>query len=317
MDGRVTLKLGVCLLIASAGCQHQVWTVPSSGPNTSGSTPPAVPAPDQIKKAAAKPKEIPPLVLVSAGDWKVAEAFSPGTDPDRQPPICEQARAHYENALKSDPKCVPAYQGLARMYTQMQDLPLALENYQKALKIAPNNATLWYELGVCHNYQKNWGPALDCLNRATRLDPRNRSYANTQAVVLAAAGRYEESLDCFVRSNGEAMGYYRLSQTLERLQQPELSRRYLEVAVQKDPSLAPAPAIAMRNTGDDRANRAPPAVQQTAYQAPIVPVEQATPAPEPQVISLAGSASPSQSSQTRVILPPPPAINVDYEPANP
>lgn len=330
MDGRVALKLGVCLLIASAGCQHQAWTVPSPGPNSQGNNLPAVPAPDpsQVKKESGKPKDIPPMVLVVAGDWRTAEAFSPGVTSEVQQYNCEVARTSYENALKTDPKCVPAYQGLARLYTKMHDFGLAIENYQKALKYAPNNASLWYEMGVCHNHQKDWNPALECLNRAAQLDPSNRSYVNTQAVVLAAAGHYEESLNCFVRTNGEAMGYYRLAQTLQHLQQPELSRRYLEVAMQKNPSLAPAPAMAMRNGGEEVVSETPPAVQQTAYQAPpaaqqgayqapSIPPQETPPATEPQIISMAGPAPVPQPPQPRLILPSPPAIELDYEQANP
>jgi len=57
----------------------------------------------------------------------------------------------------------------------MHDLPSAVETYQKALKFAPNNASLWFELGLCHNYQKNLTPALDCLDRAAQLEPGNHS----------------------------------------------------------------------------------------------------------------------------------------------
>ena len=32
MEGRGGLRLSVCLLIAAAGCQHQVMTLPSSPP---------------------------------------------------------------------------------------------------------------------------------------------------------------------------------------------------------------------------------------------------------------------------------------------
>jgi tetratricopeptide (TPR) repeat protein len=304
----------VCLLIAAAGCQHQEWTVANSGPSSSGGNPP-VPAPGQVKKAPAKPKELPPSALVAAGDWKVAEAFHPKTEPDRRQLICELAYADYEKALKSDPKCVPAIRGLARLYSGMHNLPLAIETYQKAIKLAPNNAALWYELGICHNSRKDWRPALECLDKATRLDPGNRAYTNTKGIVLAAAGRYDDSLNCFVRSNGEAMGYYRLAQTLEHLQQPELSRRYLEAAVQRDPSLATT--IAMRSGGNDAANQAPPVVQQTAYQAPNDLPQQAVPAPVPQVISVAGSDAVNQTPQRPVILPPPPSIDVKYEQAKP
>ncbi len=335
MDGRGALRLGVCLLIAAAGCQHQEWTVSKSS-STSGSSPPPTPAPAQVKKASAKSKELPPMVWVANGDWKAAEAFHPKTSPEGRQDICEMARADYERALKADPKCVPAYQGLGRLYANMRDVPLAIETYQKALKLAPKDASLWYELGVCHNYQKKWGQALECLDRATQLEPGNRAYGNAKGIVLAMTGRYDDSLNCFVRSNGEAMGYYRLAQTLHHLQQPELSRRYLETAMQKDPSLA-SEMVMRSNTNNNAENQAPPQIQQTAYQAPSTPqtapdlvvpqvvngpVPQAAPDPRPRVISVSSSHSvdrPSQlpPTQPQIVVPPPPSIDVPYEQARP
>lgn len=322
MDSRAALVLGGSLLMAAAGCQHQVLNVANPPPSSSAAKAMPAPDPSQIKKASGKAKELPPLVLVSYGNFEAGEAFSDRTDQDRRQVLCDSARADYEKALKLDSKCVPAYQGLARLYTAMHQHPLAVETYHKALKLAPNDAALWYELGLCHNSQKNWGPALECLEKATRIDPANRSYANAMGVVLAASGRYEDSLKCFVRSSGEALGNYRLAQTLRHLQQTELSRRYLEAAVQKDPSLAD---LAMRN-GDMLASNAP-TIQQTAYQTPahpetnFLPVQTAAPSNPLPVQTVAPSnylpsrtaapAAADQPSSSPVILPPPPPINGD------
>ena len=316
MDVRAALRRGMCLLIATAGCQTQVLNTPSSCPTPSAKNSSAPSDPNQIQKASSKPKNLPPPVLVSYGNFEAGEAFADKTEQDRRQELCDSARDDYEKALKLDPKYVPAYQGLARLYTAMHEYPLAVETYQKALKLAPTNAALWSELGLCHNTQKNFGPALDCLERAVRIEPGNRSYANALGVVLAETGRYEDSLKCFVRSNGEAMGYYRLGQTLDRLQQTDLSRRYLEAAVQKDPSLATR--LTMRYSGAGAANPSPP-IQQTAYQtaaysAPSIQPAQTAPAPvaqpsRPPVI-LPASSPPVilPPSAPPVILPPPPPI---------
>jgi len=300
MDGRGALKLSVLVLMA-AGCQHQVMTLPNPGSLSSADKAAAIDR-AQIKTAPAKSKNLPPLVWVSAGDYKAGEAARAADAlPDQRQQMRDRARADYEQALKIDPKCVPAYQGLARLYSAMRDMPLAVETYHKALKIAPNNAALWYDLAMCHHTQKNVGPALECLSRASKIDPGNRTYINAMGVMLAEAGRYEESVNCFSRSGGEALGYYRLARTLERLQRPELSRRYLAAALEKDPSLASTLAAS---------KSAAPAVQQTAYQAPAsqsanVCAAPAAPAP-PRVISL-------QASQK--FEPPQQAGNVSAAPA--
>lgn len=295
MEARGALQISMCLLIAAAGCQHQVMTLTGSAPESSSV---GKPDPSQIKKAPAKAKDLPPSVLVSYGNFEAGEAFAERTGPERRQQLCESARLDYEKALSLDPKCVPAYQGLARLYTNMRDLPLAAETYQKTLKLAPNNASLWYELGLCHNFQKNLGPALECLDRAVQLEPSNRSYNNALGVVLAESGRYNESLRCFSRSGGEAMGYYRLAQTLHHLQKPELSRRYLEVALQKDPSLTPPIQQAAYQPAPSPEPSAPPA--QTVTPEPSTPPAQ-TVTPEP-------SARPAQAVTPEVIAPTAPVI---------
>lgn len=301
MDGRGVWKLSVLLLLA-AGCQHQVMTVSNSRPGDSSNKQPTI-DPSQIKPATAKTKDLPPLVWVSSGDFKAGEASAPDVSPDRRQHIRELARADYQQALKLDPKCVPAYQGLARLYSSMREMPLALETYHKALKLAPNNAALWYELGMCHHSQKDLGPALEAVSRAAKIDPVNRTFVNAMGVVLAETGRYDESLQCFIRSGGEAMGYYRLARTLQRLQRPELGERYLQVALEKDPSLASTP----------------PTVQQTAYHAPasLEPNASAVPAAPapPRVLSM--ETSKSYQPPEQVLLPPPPAVNVQYEQPKP
>jgi Tfp pilus assembly protein PilF len=308
MEGRGGLRLSVCLLIAAAGCQHQVMTLPSSTPLSPSV---GVPDPSQIKTTPAKPKELSPAVLVSYGDFEAGEAFAARTGPERRQQLCESARLDYEKALAIDPKYVPAYQGLARLYMALRDLPLAVENYQKAVKLAPTHAALWYELGLCYNYQKNWGPALECLDRAVRIEPGNRSYVNTLGVVLAEVGRYEDSLKCFVRCNGEALGYYRLAQTLRHLQKPELSQRYLEVALQKDPSLAPPiqqTAYQLQQTAYQ------PAVPHAPKSSPCSPAEEhtvnETPSrfPSPPAIPASNPSAPPQ-----LLLPPVPLINDSEE----
>jgi tetratricopeptide (TPR) repeat protein len=299
MDGR--LVRSCLLLMVAAGCQRQMVSVPGSVPVQS----PPIDV-SQIKKAP--PKDLPPNVLVSAGDFKAGEALSPNATPDQQQMMRDLARQDYEKALKKDPKYVPAYQGLGRLYVAMQEHERAAEAYQQALRIDGKNASLWYELGMCHHRRKNWPAALECLDRAAALDPHNRSYVQAKAIVLAEAGRYDDSLNCFVRSDGEAMGYFRLAQTLQRLQQPELSRQYLAVALHKDPSLAAtlAPPSAVASNAPN------PSVQQTAYppandaSPAVVPAATPMPAPHPLTPTLSPSRGRGQGEGAPQFLPPPP-----------
>lgn len=306
MDVVAALRWSAFLLLA-AGCQHQVMTVPNPSPLTTGDKAPPIDR-SQIKPASAKAKELSPRVWVSAGDFKAGEAADPDKTPDSRQQIRELARADYEEALKLDPKCVPAYQGLARLAMSTRATQLAIETYQKALRIAPNNAQLWYELGMCHHADKDWESALSCLSRADQLNPHNSLYGNARAVVLAQCGRYDESLSCFIHCSGEAMGHYRLAQTLQRLQQPELSQHYLESALRIDPSLSKT--LALNSGANSSAKSASASIQQTMYQDSSVPPDAAPPAP--QTIPPDAPTAENAPQPQQVIPPPPPPVNVEY-----
>jgi hypothetical protein len=138
--------------------------------------------------------------------------------------------------------------------------------------------------------------------RAARKSHRGRLYTNALGVVLAESGRYNDSLRYFSRSGGEAMGYYRLAQTMSHLQKPELSRHYLGVALQKDPSLAPP-------------------IQQASYQPATSPEPIISPppavSPEPSNPP-AHAVSPEPSAPpTQVLVPPVPLIHEEEEQPNP
>lgn len=324
MDCREIVGLGLCLLMATAGCQHQVTSLtgaalPPRPETTSASN-------SSNKSSSASKNDLPPAVLVSWGDFKAGEASAAGIAPTKQQEIRDAARQDYERALKTDPKFIPAYQGLARLHAAVRNYDRAIETYQTALRITPNNALLWYELGMSHNYQKNWGPALDCLGRAAQLEPANRYYTNTLGIVLAEAGRYDESLNCFVRASGQAMGHLRLAQTLQRLQQPELSQQHLQAAQRIDPNLT----MAMAPRNNDNA-AAPAPIERTSYQAESVPPEPAAPVaqfapltpapaptptpvemPTPRVIHLDTHETENQTTPQPILVPSPPAMNLQY-----
>jgi len=123
-------------------------------------------------------------------------------------------------------------------------------------------------------------------------------------------------------SGGEAMGYLRMAQTLQRLNQPELSRQYMQVAQQKDPSLATMTALRDEEKGPSR-----PPIQRTSYQAPSVspsPAESSASTEStgslPRVIHLdtvdTKGASDNRQAPQAFVVPPPPTVTLRYPEPN-
>jgi tetratricopeptide (TPR) repeat protein len=212
---------------------------PAATPVVAGMVDPAL-----IHKADEGPKKPPkPELCAAFGDYRLREASAPQYSQTQREQLWEEARRAYQQALTLDSKCLAAHRGMARLATAMDDSPRAVACYEKALKIAPKDAVLWFELGMCHNHTQQYDKVLQELSRAMELDPGNKQYGNARAILLARVGRLAESLECFEKVNGAAVAHYNLACTLRRLNQPDLSRQHLEMALEKNPKMTSAQAL--------------------------------------------------------------------------
>jgi tetratricopeptide (TPR) repeat protein len=235
MECRKGFWLALAMWGAAGGCQHQEMTM------SPGSVPPgAVVQKSSVNPGAKIPKT---ETLVKFGDFRLQEAGGQQYTQSQRETLLDEARKSYQEALKLDSKCTPAYRGLARLYAATDQYGKAIATFQKALKSSPKDAAIWYDLGLCYNHMQEWDKALDAVRKAANLDPENRDYANALGILLARAGRYHESLDTFSRVNGPAMAHYKLGCTLRHLSQPELGRQHLETALQNNPQLSQAQAM--------------------------------------------------------------------------
>jgi tetratricopeptide (TPR) repeat protein len=260
MEAAMDCRKGLWLALGlAAGCQHQEMTLP----------PGAVPAGAVVKKTSEGSKKVPKAeTLVKFGDFRAKEAATGDYSDAQRQALLDEARQSYQEALKLDRKCVPAHLGLARMYAATDQYPKAVAAYQKAVEVAPKDAGAWYALGLCYNHMQQWDKALSALGKAAQLEPENRTYANALAILLARAGRFQESLDSFSRVNGPAMAHYLLGCTLRRLNQPDLSRQCLETALQKNPQLSQAQAMLAQLTAEQQPLVEQPAIRTVGYTEP-------------------------------------------------
>lgn len=228
-----------CLFLG-LGCVPQ-----ASMPLVSNNTPPgAVPGVTADKDL---PKRKPQAsTCVAFGDLELKGALDATRTPAQKQQALDMARKYYQQALKSDPKCVEAHAGLARTYEELGDHDAAVSTYQKGLKVFPKQASLWFALGMCQARHKEWGPAIDSLKKASDLDPEDRTCSQTLAYTLARAGRFDESYACFRKTLGAAQAYYNIARMLHHLDQDDASRQYLQLALQADPALEPARQFLVR-----------------------------------------------------------------------
>ena len=241
MDCRKPLIVALWLVGGLAGCNS---TNPTQTASISQPLTPGQMAEVPLKKEADLPKRQPSAALCVAGaNWQAQEACAPTLNPVQVQGLRDNARQVYQQALATDPNCRPAYQGLTSLYVAMKDYKHATATYQEALRRFPNEPSLWYQLGMCYAQQKEWEPAFQHLNKAMELAPESRMYANALGYALARAGRYDDSLAVFGRLQSEPEAHYNLARMLQHLNQTDLARQQLQVALQKDPEMKQALAL--------------------------------------------------------------------------
>jgi tetratricopeptide (TPR) repeat protein len=247
---------------------------------------------------------------VAAGELYAREATANPPSSAIREQLADQARKAYQQALSIDPKHLPAYRALARLYVDLDDQVHAVATFKKALALFPEDGSLWFDLGMCHARKKEWAPALEALGKAADKEPENRRIVNTLGYALARAGRYPESLACFTRVNSEAQAHFMLAQMLEHLGQPDLSRQQLRLALQKDPQLEAAQALLAKLDG-----QAAEPIQQTVYTTDAKPIEP-DPMPAPQTPpAVEPNSQPEAPADPSGLVPPPPKSSIRPRPA--
>ncbi len=224
MDCRKSLALLVGLLVGVGGCSI---------------------LPGLRSKDAEAPKDPEGIVhkastYVVFGDYREKAALSKEcTDAQRQE-LREEARLSYLRALEVDPKYLPAYTALAHLQQTLGDQNGAVKFYQKALELAPGDATLWFELGMSQCRQRAWPAALGSLRKAMELSPNNRQYANVTGLTLARTGHWDEAYEMLRNVNGEAKAHYDLARMLRHTDQLVMARKHAQAALEADPKFREA-----------------------------------------------------------------------------
>jgi tetratricopeptide (TPR) repeat protein len=231
MDGRGGWVLSFGLLLGGAGCAHQTAVLP----------PAALPTTAEITKEKPGPSRPPqPATLIAYGNLYERSAAEPNYSSAERDQLLGQARRSYQQALKVDPKNVSATLALARLYANSNEAENAVLTYRKALELDGKNAAVWHELGMYQARLKNWQAAVEGLNTAVQLDPSNKQYSQSLGFCLGRAGYFAESYKVFQQLEGDASAHYNVGRMLAHVNQPELAKQHLRLALQANPQMVRA-----------------------------------------------------------------------------
>jgi tetratricopeptide (TPR) repeat protein len=242
MDCRRSLKLA-CLGLASfsswlaGGC---FWSPPQVVTTQQVASPTAQATVEVKQDDEATKQKKHAASCVAGAEMLRIEANAPKYTQAQRDDFRERAKKGYEQALRLEPKNAAAQLGIARLHFDANEHDLAVAAYQKALKQNPKDLTLLYELGMIHARSKEWDKAVVHLKAAYDISPDNKECATTLGHCLARSGRIDEALDVFRKTVGEAKAHFNVARMLHHLNQNELCRHHLELALRADPQLVEA-----------------------------------------------------------------------------
>jgi tetratricopeptide (TPR) repeat protein len=101
---------------------------------------------------------------------------------------CNLALAVYEEALGRAPKSEPALVALATCLAALGQYPRAEATLNQAVKLAPNDAALWVQLGLAELAQAKTSDALAGFEKARQADPEMVEPYNLLGAILFESG---------------------------------------------------------------------------------------------------------------------------------
>lgn len=108
---------------------------------------------------------------------------------NRNPEAIEQLTA----ASRLAPHDASYFYELGLAWNEAGDLPKTIELLETAVKLDPNHDRAWYNLGLARNAAGQIEPALEALHRAESTAPNDAHVPYASATILARAGRVEEA----------------------------------------------------------------------------------------------------------------------------
>jgi len=261
------LALVVSVATSCAGCVTETKSVPVSpemAANIKG-----------LKETEYPKREAQPQTWVAVGDLYEGKAGDQTASPAQHNASLDEARKAYMKAIELDPKCTSAQIHLANLYLRWDDPERAIAVYQRALQQNPKSALLWYEQGMVNGGKKDLSAALPCFAKAHELEPDNRHYATDYGLCLARAGRPQEGVTVLCRVMSKAEANYNVARMMAHINQPELTRQYVQAALRERPThpgaLALLAELGGASNGQTPALGAPQfdfGIDRAAYQSP-------------------------------------------------
>ncbi|QDU29383.1 photosystem I assembly protein Ycf3 [Anatilimnocola aggregata] len=177
-----------------------------------------------------------------------------------------EALQQYEKALKVAPNDLASLISIGRLYDRQGNFPKAIETYNRAAAAHPKSGLVQNDLGLCYARQKDAARAVEHLTMACERSPKDPKYRNNLATVLVENGRTEEAFRHLKALNSEGAAHYNLAYLLVGRGKQEEAAQHLRLALQVEPELSAARELLAQMGGVPEQNVQQPYAQVNAQQ---------------------------------------------------
>jgi len=109
----------------------------------------------------------------------------------------ELAKAFY---IKDSSKNINKYFTLGNDYTKKKEYDKAIEAYQKAIEINPNNAWAYNNMGLCFYHKKEYDKAIEAYQKAIELDPNYARAYNNMGLCFYHKKEYDKAIEAYQKA---------------------------------------------------------------------------------------------------------------------
>lgn len=141
-----------------------------------------------------------------------------------------EAEAVLAKLIADHPRFMPAYADLSELYMRNDRPDSAVEVLQAGVKVAPEDALMLNNLGICLLMQGRYEEALDRFTAATTGVPKDARARANMAVALGMLGRLDESLAIYMQLVSPADAHYNLGVLCEARKDSARAAEEFEIA---------------------------------------------------------------------------------------
>ncbi len=156
------------------------------------------------------------------------------------------AADQYQKALKVGPNDIVATLSYAHMLDRQNKLDQATELYLRAVKAHPHEAAAQNDLGLCYARRRMFNESAAALSKAVALQPDRELYRNNLASVLIEQNRPQDALKQLQAVQADSVAHYNIGFLLQTRGDDRLAAAYFKKASELDPTFAQAHDWEMR-----------------------------------------------------------------------